>query len=273
MVNLRQRPAAVLKKPQSANKRTSSRASTKSVNYTEDNEDVNIDSSESEDDIELSGPDNDEILDGYASSGESVDIDDEEDLELSGSEDDKEIQRIIEKTEAETRNIPLTARQRAKMAGGIDDPLEEKIPEAATALTDEQALRKSEKSRRRKLQRDAKMEETKRATIERLLQKQKKPGANENNPEEQADETTDPVEDLNALKPGIVRFIDNASSGPCLHFADPETFQSFVSEFHAKPRQSCHDLICQICKKNQSKYIHPRNAQPFCSISCYKLIK
>ena len=271
MVNLRQRAAVVKKQAQEKNKRSSSRVALK-VNIEED---VKIDSSESED-IELSEVENDEVLDGYVSDsneveGDSFDIEDEdEELELSGSEDDKEIKRIIEKSGAETRNIPLTARQRAKLSGGIEDPSIEanELDTTTAALTDEQALRKSEKSRRRKLQRDAKMEETKRATIDRLLQKQKKPVTVENQSEVQSDESAA----LAILKPGIVRFIDT-SNGSCLHFADPETLQAFVSEFSAASRQSCHDSVCQICKKNQSKYVHPSNGQPFCSISCYKLIK
>ena len=150
---------------------------------------------------------------------------------------------------------------------------EDKESEAATTLTDEQALRKSEKSRRRKLQRDAKMEETKRATIERLLQKQKKPSATENLPEEQANEPADPVENLDTLQPGIVRFIDNASSDHVCISQTPETFQSFVSEFRAKPRQSCHDSICQICKRIKVNTFIRATLSHFGSISCYKLIK
>lgn len=279
MVNLRQRAAAVTK-PQSPNKRTSSRASAAVANYLD--EEVKIDSSdaeeeEEEEDIELS---EDEILEGYISDShkevddDSFDIEDEE--ELSGSEDDKEIQRIIEKTEAETRNIPQTARQRAKLTGGLlldGHPTDSKEEaHGATVVTDEQALRNSEKSRRRKLQRDAKMEETKRATIDRLLQKQKKPAAATENQSEETDGSKDSLSSLNILQPGTVRFIDN-SNGPFLHFADPESLQSFASDIVAPARRSCRDSLCQICKTNPGKYVHPASGQSFCSLSCYKLIK
>ena len=273
MVNLRQR----VQKPEVPNKRTSSRALKMSneANYMEE-EEVNIDSSDSED-IELSESENDGILDGYISDSneaeegeDSFNIEEKDDGDFSGSEDDKEIKRIIEKTEAETRNIPLTARQRAKLAGGLNHPIDLKEADNSTVLTDEQALRKSEKSRRRKLQRDAKIEETKRATIDRLLQKQKKPTAPENQSEGQLDESKDSHQ-LEALLPGTLRFISN-SHGSFLKFADSESLQSFVSGFSA-PRQSGHDSLCKICKKNQSKYVHPLNGKSFCSLSCYKLIK
>lgn len=276
MVNLRQRTAAATKVTKTIPaKRTSGRNSGKSPSkegkYAEVEEDIEIDEesdvlSSSSSDIEVSDDTEDSVV-----------IEDDED----GSEDDKEIRRIIEKTEAETKNIPLTARQRAKLEGKGDED-DEVLVEAqneAKALTDEQALRKSEKSRRRKLQRDQKMEETKRATIDRLLLKQKKTvpsaasGEAEGSTSEQilnqsAEISADPF--ARTLQSGSIRLIETAQK-TILQFADDSTFEAAFTDFSVKP--SRRDCVCQVCAKNPSKYAHPSKGTLFCSSSCYKMIK
>lgn len=281
MANLRQRPAAVAKPIKSPAKRISSRVSETAVNYEEvkiDSDDSDILLEESEEEIVKNESD---IFDGYgseanqikSSSSDDISIDSESESENDNkygndeSEDDKEIRRIIEKTEAETRNIPLTARQRAKLEGGIQDPL--LLPkEAADVISNEQALKMSEKSRRRKLQRAQKIEETKRATIDRLLQKQKKttPAPIEETVTKEAT-----LEDESILKPGMIRYIDRPNE-TVLQFPDESTFNTALSDFVPKPLQS-QERVCQICKTCESKYTHPANGRFFCSLSCYKLIK
>lgn len=253
-------------------KRTSSRATNASPSKYEevkidsdDNEDILMDS-ESDEADEMES----DILDGYASdaqtkSSDDISIDDGEE-----SEDDKEIRRIIEKTEAETRNIPLTARQRAKLEGGIQDPLQTNSNNQTDTLSSEQALKLSEKSRRRKLQRAQKIEETKRATIDRLLQKQKKTPAPSNDVEATDSETVQ-NEDESVLKTGTVRFIDRPNE-TFLQFPDESTYQTVLSDF-IQPKTEFIRKKCQICHKNESKYTHPRSGHLFCSLSCYKLIK
>ena len=288
MVNLRQR--AVAKSPA---KRTSSRATTT------DYEKIKIDSDDSSEDILFDDEETSEveekakkivkeepdILDGYASdksSSDDISIDssseDEEkddfDVEAGDeSEDDKEIRRIIEKTEAETRNIPLTARQRAKLEGGIQDPLQSVQPEV-DVISNEQALKMSEKSRRRKLQRAQKIEETKRATIDRLLQKQKKTPAANSAAEEAAVKEAEKraLDDESLLKPGTMRYIDR-STETVLQFPDDSTYHSVVADFVPKPLDTNRDRKCQICEKDRCQYTHPTNGKSFCSIACYKLIK
>lgn len=277
MANLRQRT------PKSPAKRTSSRATAASPSKYEE---VKIVSDGSEDILmDTVSEDEADILDGYASdtqikptsSSDDISIDedsDTNDLDEDGaeeSEDDKEIRRIIEKTEAETKNIPLTARQRAKLEGGIQDPLQDSSKEGADTLSSEQALKLSEKSRRRKLQRAQKIEETKRATIDRLLQKQKKTPVPSNESELKDSETAH-IEDESVLKPGTVRFIDRPSE-TLLQFPDDSTYQTVLSDFAPPKHKDQSVKKCQICQKNESKYTHPRSGQLFCSLPCYKLIK
>jgi hypothetical protein len=293
MANLRQR--TVTKQVKSPAKRSSSR---NTGTVTEKYEEVKIESDDSEDillDEEEEGgqisKNELDILDGYgsdnnhnqiksSSSSDDISIDSELSENVSGvsgdeSEDDKEIRRIIEKTEAETRNMPLTARQRAKLEGGIQDPLLQGTshhPET-DVISNEQALKMSEKSRRRKLQRAQKIEETKRATIDRLLQKQKKAPVLPTAAEEAAIKEAEKValEDESSLKSGMTRYIDRHTE-TILQFPDESTFNIFLSNFIPKPHQN-HDRTCQICKTSESKYTHPSNGQHFCSLSCYKLIQ
>lgn len=282
MVNLRQRApqSKVIKRTSSRN--TSDNSSTVNKKYKE--EIVKIDSeSESgsiEEDIALeeSEGETDDLLDGYVVSSSSSSLSSEDNSvsigsDSEGSEDDKEIRRIIEKTEAETRNIPLTARQRAKLEGGTVDFAESESNLASTALTDEQALKKSEKSRRRKLQRDAKIEETKRATIDRLLQKQKKTPVNEEEADNTAtidNDSTDNFKDPATLESGYMRFIDN-NTGTILKFPDDATFEAAISDLTRLPK-ICTETSCQVCSHGQGKYVHPRSGKRFCSVNCFKLI-
>lgn len=274
MVNLRKRASV----SQKVSKRTSSRATQNSPskiskNYNEIIVDNDFDDSEGDEDIVLEGSEGSkltsesDLLEGYASDL-SISFEDNEEREEE-SEDDKEIRRIIEKTEAETKNIPLTARQRAKLEGNILPEINEALPVSGT-LTDEQALMKSEKSRRKKLQRDAKIEETKRATIDRLLQKQKKVVPEISNDSNLESGNSKEKKDKSLiLESGYVRFIEN-NSRTILQFPDELTFQLALSEFN--PRHLCKNSLCEICGKNQSKYVHPVKGKLFCSVKCYKFI-
>lgn len=286
MVNLRQRTPAKSK----VTKRTSLRTSgDKPAKQFKQYEEISIDSSDGNEEEDIILEDDSEpesssklssesdLLEGYASTSTTVISDQEEnDEDGSESEDDKEIRRIIEKTEAETRNIPLTARQRSKLEGtGPSDIIEQTIStnNNEIALTDEQALKKSEKSRRRKLQRDAKIEETKRATIDRLLQKQKKTPVASAESDEKNEENNSDLITINKtiIQTGYIRFIENSDKS-LIQFPDENTFQAAVSEMTRTPKVSS-DSLCQVCQKGHSKYVHPRNNKLFCSSACYKLIK
>lgn len=281
MVNLRQRAAATTKVTKSPVKRTSARVIQNATKYeelkiesdeeillddeeesikTESNE--NSKSSTSSSASALTSASDDISIDSESENDEFVINDDE-------SEDDKEIRRIIEKTEAETRNIPLTARQRAKLEGGIQDPLLQNSTPENYIVSNEQALKMSEKSRRRKLQRAQKIEETKRATIDRLLQKQKKTPAPST--EEIITENVESSIDEFLLNPGMMRYIDS-QTGTALQFPDESTFNTALATFTPKTLQT-RVRSCQICKANESKYTYPVNGQFFCSLNCYKLIK
>ena len=279
MVNLRKRAPSKVTKTIPA-KRTSGRISAASPSKiqkyaTEIDEDIEIDlesGSESSSSVSVSASD----LELSNSETDEVGLIEEEE----GSEDDKEIRRIIKKTEAETRNIHLTARQRTKLEGGLQTDEPENQSDSKAALTDEQALRKSEKSRRRKLQRDQKIEETKRATIERLLLKQKKnpptpavsqvDGSNDETLGQDNNKSRDPF--ARSVESGSLRFIETAEKS-ILNIPDDFTFEVAFKSFSDKSDHRPTDCICQVCSKNPSKYRHPSKGTLFCSSSCFKMIK
>lgn len=199
----------------------------------------------------------------------------ETETETEGSEDDREIRRIIKKTEAETRNLSLTARQRAKLTEPDNHITITPIESISSILTDEQSLKKSEKSRRRKLQRDLKLEETKRATIDRLLQKPPKVIAEQVNPETTAQAQERRNKDL-MLKPDMIRYTDNSTQST-ITFPDNETFEKYIQQFTNSASSRPFDCsksrkICQVCNSEPKKYTHPTSGQAFCSLNCYKLM-
>lgn len=213
---------------------------------------------------------------------EDVETEEEEDssvssqsASLSDDEDDREIQRIIEKTAAETKNIPMTARQRAakqaEKAKATDEEPEEEEEEflslpMSKPLSEEQMLLKSEKSRRRKMQREQKLEETKRATIERLLTKQR--GASSEKASEEASLSVESAENPtdNRIPDGCIRFIDRADATLLII---PEGVTCF-SPPHTPTAQS--PLNCAVCEKCPRKYTHPASGKAFCSLACFKAL-
>lgn len=302
VVNLRQRQRPGAKTKTEPAKRKSSRI-IENVSHDDkvEEEDINIDSdseseSKSNDDediqLESDSENENEILDHSVISVSDVEAeeleednsseDSSEDSSEEGSEDDREIRRILKKTEAETRNLSLTARQRAKINESDSKPMDESssTPMNTNTLTDEQSLKKSEKSRRRKLQRDLKLEETKRATIDRLLQKQPKIIAIEQVDTETSEQAQERREQDLILKPGMIRYIDNALQST-LTFPDEETYENCIKDF--KPVICTGILneteplakgkgICQVCNVEPSKYTHPSKGKVFCSLKCYKSI-
>ncbi len=226
------------------------------------------DDSEEEEDIALS----DDELSVSSSTSSTIKSDESISIDSSEDEDDREIQRIIEKTAAETQNIPKTARQRAKTAAESEVEGEEELLSLpmTKALTDEQILKKSEKSRRRKMQRELKLEETKRATIERLLTKQRgsadKPSEefSESSPEMQ----TTQEKGSNFISDGFVRYIDRSQETLLIV---PEGSELFVTSIPKAVKSSVPS--CSVCKTTFAPYKHPKSFQPFCSVSCFKNIK
>lgn len=229
----------------------------------------------SEDDIELESENNSDL---EVESDSEEEVEEEEDISSSQSdksEDDREIRRIIEKTAAETKNIPLTARQRAakqaEKSKEADEDQEEKeqvflsLP-MSKPLSEEQMLLKSEKSRRRKMQREQKLEETKRATIERLLTKQR--GAASDKASEETDEGVESVENLNdnSIPSGCIRFIDRANDTFLVIPVGENCFSPPPTPL-VRPTE-----ICAVCKKCPRKYTHPTTGKPFCSLTCFKAL-
>jgi hypothetical protein len=228
-----------------------------------------------EEEIELSSEDEKSTAE-ESKSDSSINVDseeeDEEDYDDDEDEDDREIQRIIEKTAEETQNIAKTARQRAKGHKKDAESEEELLSlPMSKPLTEEQLLKKSEKSRRRKMQRELKLEETKRATIDRLLTKQR--GGSSSAAEKQAKEDSENSPEMKASLPdpkcipeGFVRYID---SGEVSLLIVPQGSELFAPVLEL----SKSDLSCSVCKGQSASYKHPSSLKPFCSVSCYKNLK
>lgn len=160
--------------------------------------------------------------------------------DVSVSEDEAEIRKIVQKTQAEATNLGLTARQRRLQNDQTPENSDENDPEPpllslpmTRPLTDEQMLRKSEKSRRRKMQQEAKLEETKRATIERLLTKQRGSTSTSNAPASAVDQngsgTAIAGPSTFDIPSGFYRYIDRADS-TLLLFPDQETQAAFYNQ-------------------------------------------
>jgi hypothetical protein len=188
----------------------------------------------------------------------SIDLESGEEMEYSEddelSEDEAEVQRIIAKTSAETARLGLTARQRRLhqqsqaeannvLATAEDNDEEEELVALPLSkpLSEEQMLRKSEKSRRRKIQRDAKLEETKRATIERLLTKQQQQKGKGKSGGKEANLATDQANSesvtnegskqvaSDSIPAGFYRYIDRRDETLIL-LPDQETRASFLAQ-------------------------------------------
>lgn len=169
----------------------------------------------------------------------------------------------------------MTARQKAKLEqeSRMYMDIDEILPSAHKKpdLTEEEILKRAEKSRRRKLQQDQKMEEHKHATIQRLLMKQ---GAKSKKMKlEQMGEGNASVESLgNALveeKPFEgCRYVDSKDT-TCLVITNEKTFeQVFAPIATPKAELSCSVPGCH----NPKKYTHAKSDRPVCSLQCYKAI-
>ena len=122
------------------------------------------------------------------------------------------------------------------------------------------------------MQRELKLEETKRATIERLLTKQR--GSTNNSGEKQTDEVSESSPEMQAAQPdlnripdGFVRYIDRGRETLLIV---PEGSELFVKTSLNLPKSV---PSCSVCKSSSAAYKHPSNLAPFCSVSCFKNIK
>lgn len=227
---------------------------------------------ESEGSVELSEDEEDEEEE-EDDDEESISADESEPSISVDDEDEREIQRIIEKTAAETKIIGKTARLRA-MAGEASSEHDEELMSLpiTNPLTEEQLLKKSEKSRRRKMQRELKLEETKRATIERLLSKQRGSSAGEKQADEYSESSpelqTESNQDPNLIPEGLVRYIDRAGETVLIVPEGSQLFPPSSAATHPPSASSC-----SVCKAQSPRYKQPVTLMPFCSVACFRQLK
>jgi INO80 complex subunit B len=155
-------------------------------------------------------------------------------------------------------------------ASEINDFEEISEPVAKNKLpTEEELLIKSEKSRRRKHQREQKIEESKTATIQRLLEKQgsrsKKMMPNSNEPGAEVEPNAVKREEL---PPGSSRYLDSKEETKL--FLVPDVYYNGLT----RTAERTDAILCSGpgCK-NLKRYTHSGLLKPVCSLSCYRLVK
>lgn len=299
-----------------------------SGNDTDDGEDLRLSSDgeqEDTDELEVSS-----VLSGQLDDGDNGDDDDErvgnideEDLEEDEDIEDnaEEEEEIVEEDVSDPENgsfsssassregeeiisqdtSRMTARQRALLLSQTipyeedDDPngvpsLDTTLPNTRGPLTEEEQLRKSEKSRRRKYQRDQKLEQSKAETIQRLLQRQSSRSKKMRNSDE-TDGAGAPGEGSSRgtamtasakwyerpPSQNSIRLISNRKDGIMAQLGSqiPNIAGSLnVPADH----NSCHggssQQKCSVegCT-GMRKYLHGCTGAPICSLKCYRQIK
>lgn len=171
--------------------------------------------------------------------------------------------------------VKLTARQRARLLAEQTEDLDDSLglePIAASAgrITEEEQLRRSEKSRRRKSQRDQKLEQSKAETIKRLLQKQ-----STRSKRMKAQTPSGGPHDLEAEKqphilpplPTHVLYISRRDGSALFLGAD-------LPAAHQPPRPYPPTVRCSQKGCGQARrYTHARSGAPICSLACYRAVE
>lgn len=168
----------------------------------------------------------------------------------------------------------MTSRQRAKLAQEAayydePDPITfTSIPKKQPQYSEEELIKRAEKTRRRQLQRDQKLEESKQATIQKLLQKQgarsKKMQSEQQTASNlvQRDARESREEERNFVG---ARYIDSKDS-TVLVVTDEKMFQQvFGDRPVVQAEQKCSATGCT----NPRKYTNSKDHKPVCSLSCY----
>jgi len=179
----------------------------------------------------------------------------------------------------------MTARQRARHSHSLlpDLHFSPLLPSTANshhniqsaAMTEEEVLKRAEKSRRRRIQQEEKLEEHKRATIQRLLQKQ---GARSKRMQVEQAQQDASVATMQASK-----MMDNRTSGNerCVRYVDrrDETHLVITDEDaynlmfgkQSAPRkeEKCAAPGCNAPRK----YTHAKLMRPVCSLQCYRAVE
>lgn len=180
------------------------------------------------------------------------------------------------------RPTKMTARQKSRLAAASDENLSTG-PETVSStmapkkLTEEELLKRNEKSRRRKMQRDQQLEDSKAETIKKLLQKQSTRSKKMEKslapdvPEADAEVVFESkTAKSSALLPahGHIVYRSDAKNGPLLILGDGISFEQQKSSQLPIP-PTCSIKGC----RQPRKYTHASKGVPVCSLACYKLVK
>ncbi|RKP11601.1 hypothetical protein BJ684DRAFT_12697 [Piptocephalis cylindrospora] len=158
----------------------------------------------------------------------------------------------------------LTRRQRARMHDQPDETLLE-LPEMESKkrkyTAEEAALRRSEVSRRREVQRKQKMEQIHRQTINKLLKKQ----ASRKTKQEEAEESADLP--LPPPPPSLLRY-QWTKEGTTLSIPEGMTLYKGQVSSYPEERAKCEVPGCT----KVHRYRIPKTNQPVCSLEHYRAL-
>lgn len=201
--------------------------------------------------------------------GESGEFEEEEDDETEDGEDSSLFRASGRK---------LTARQKSRIEAeslSTMPSLDNLTPAylLPRQLTEEEQLKKSEKSRRRMMQRDQKLEQSKADTIQRLLQKQ-----STRSKKMQRDSliatTAEPVEEATRIprKPLIPAHgwrLVATSDGMELILGEgmPKLVRSSLGTLQEVAVRNCSVKGCP----RKREFLHSKTRQPLCSLECYRI--
>ena len=211
---------------------------------------------------------------------------------LSGKEgiseeeiDETDVQEEGDFSESETLSLApsneptrLTARQRALLQAetlSLDSSPSLEMLSAPRALTEEELLKKSEKSRRRKTQRDQKLEQSKADTIQKLLQKQgsrskKMKSTMPMKVHQEKAEAYLTVDPSSKLQNNCIRYLSKDKDTFIILGTDVPDITELQSQSSSPPTiEKCSIKGCN----NLRKYSHAGTSASVCSLDCYKLTK
>jgi INO80 complex subunit B len=183
-----------------------------------------------------------------------------------GEEEGASNSDVSQSEEESVQTERLTARQRSILqAESIEST--PSLESLSIPLTEEEQLRKSEKTRRRAVQRDLKLEQSKADTIKRLLQKQGT-RSKKMKLQEKAEEVVGVrKEKVNSMGTGMIRYVNNKDQTCARLGVD-------IPLITHRSRENPKMMTCAVAGcSNPKKYLHSKLLRPVCSLDCYKSLK
>jgi INO80 complex subunit B len=196
--------------------------------------------------------------------------DSEDELELEDEPEDFSESDVSETSTAQSSPRRMTARQRALQNKEQEHEVDIKVTNGNNkrgrkrSLTEEEMLLESEKVRKRKHLRDQKLEESKRATIERLLQKQSsrsKKTAKTPSDDASTSASEEQVQSILPLSSETKKYVSRRDA----EFLMVSGEEVMGEKYKLPKRPSCCIKGC-----NNQKMYSSTSGKPLCSLACYK---